>query len=354
MATKDKSRILYLDIMRLVAAVGVMFIHFSNRMLGSAELGSMNWYLFVIFNCLGRFAVPIFFMISGSLFLDPDRNCDLGKLFRNNILRLIIALYFWSVGYAGWNLVWKLQSGPLTAELIKATMKSLITGPTHLWFLFVLIGLYMLTPFLRKIAESRKMTEYFLVLWVIFGMIPAFLDPVSGINFIGEYIRKFQLRFVAGYSGYFLLGYYLRFQVNPSLKTKKIIYIVGMLAYVFTCASTAAMSFRTNTYNEMYLDAITPNCLFMAIAVFVGIKGVFGDCSKHPHLKLWVYRIAEYSMGIYLCHMIVFEMLDKMGIVKIFNESAIGLVIVTVFVYVLGYGLSYVLKKIPGLGKYIV
>ena len=36
MATKDKSRILYLDIMRLVAAVGVMFIHFSNRMLGSA------------------------------------------------------------------------------------------------------------------------------------------------------------------------------------------------------------------------------------------------------------------------------------------------------------------------------
>ena len=59
-------------------------------------------------------------------------------------------------------------------------------------------------------------------------------------------------------------------------------------------------------------------------------------------------------MGIYLRHMVVFEMLDKLGIVRIFNQSVTELLFVTAFVYVLGYGLSYVLKKIPGLGKYIV
>ncbi|MEI3529907.1 MAG: acyltransferase family protein [Bacilli bacterium] len=69
-----------LDVLRILASIAVVLVH----------VASQKWYtvtdlktftVFNFFDCIGRFAVPIFFMISGVLFLDKNRQFDFKTFF---------------------------------------------------------------------------------------------------------------------------------------------------------------------------------------------------------------------------------------------------------------------------------
>lgn len=119
----------------------------------------------------------LFFMISGSLFLDSKRELSIKKIYGHNILHLGIAFLFWSTFNAVLDLfqnVWIEKE--ISFEALETFVKAVALGPTIYWFLFVLIALYMVTPFLRCIAADKKLTEYFLVLWMIFTMFSSFTN----------------------------------------------------------------------------------------------------------------------------------------------------------------------------------
>lgn len=350
-----RSRILYLDVLRAISIAGVMTIHFSSKVLSSSEIGESRWSAFILYNCLGRFAVPVFFMISGSIFLDPARHCNIKRLYRHNILHLGTAFLFWSVLDAGWDMLGSLRTGTeVSPEMLKNFIKAAVLGPTHFWFLFVLAALYAITPFLRSIAADRRMTEYFLVLWVIFTMLSSFTDPIDGLSLFRECMSKFKMDFVVGYSGYFLLGYYLRAYFNPTRRQKRFFYGMGFIAYAFTCIATGVLSWKRGGYVETYLDGTMLNCLFMAIAVFLGVKEAFENRSEKSKFAAAVYGIADCSFGIYLIHMIGFRLIQLCGIADFFGRSILGLPFIIILVYVLCYVLVSGIRKIPVLGKMIV
>ena len=67
----------YLDVLRILACVAVIAFHITGIWNGRAALLYKNMLLF---------HVPVFVMISGSLFLNPDHESSLSTLYKKNIL----------------------------------------------------------------------------------------------------------------------------------------------------------------------------------------------------------------------------------------------------------------------------
>jgi hypothetical protein len=79
--------------------------------------------------------------------------------------------------------------------------------------LYMIFGIYLIIPFLRKITQHVSLTKYFLILWFIFALI---FDNLRYINLFKEYVENIdnmlQLYFVLGYSGFLYLGIILTYQ----------------------------------------------------------------------------------------------------------------------------------------------
>ena len=101
MGVRTTQRIDYLDVLRGIATILVIFIHVSSSN-WYGYIGSTNWYFFSFYESISRFAVPIFFMISGAMLLSPEKEITFPYIFKK-IFRMIIFLIFWELMYALFN-----------------------------------------------------------------------------------------------------------------------------------------------------------------------------------------------------------------------------------------------------------
>ncbi len=227
---KQNNRIFYLDVLRVIACLAVIIIHTSASYV-TKDIGSINFWTGNIFDGLARIGVPLFVMISGALMLDKNYDFSNKKQIKH-ITKMILFFVFWSTIYC---LVFKILE-PLvkgqSLDLFDAA-KALITGHRHLWFIYLIIGLYLIVPLLRLWVkdENKKYVEYFLLLSIVFTFI------IPQIVKIGSYyypiiqsgydstIDKMHLQYIGGYTAYFILGWYLN---TYDFKDKKLIYWLGV------------------------------------------------------------------------------------------------------------------------------
>ena len=152
METKQKTA--YFEWLRLLASAAVVLMHTAARRWLSISHTLPEWQALTRWDSLVRWPVPIFIMVTGALFL--PRKTELKTMLRSYIPRMAVCYLVWSAVYACY-------SGELTA-------KAIATGYYHLWYLPFLCGVYLVLPFLQKIAEDEKLTRWLLLLAVIFGL----------------------------------------------------------------------------------------------------------------------------------------------------------------------------------------
>lgn len=94
---KDK-RVIYLEYLRVYAIIAVVIMHISAQNWYDFEGQSLEWNIFNFYDSIVRWGVPIFVMISGSLFL--SKKIEIKNIYKKNILKLIIIYCLWSTFYA--------------------------------------------------------------------------------------------------------------------------------------------------------------------------------------------------------------------------------------------------------------
>lgn len=94
--------IVYLDNLRIVAAIAVVFLHLSNVCLDRFydSDATMQNVLLVLINTITRFAVPVFVMITGTLLLNPRRIITYDNVFGKYIWRMLLILLTIGGAYA--------------------------------------------------------------------------------------------------------------------------------------------------------------------------------------------------------------------------------------------------------------
>ncbi len=344
------NRIVYIDVLRVIACFSVIMIHSSAQYVVK-DIGSFNFWVSNIFNGLARIGVPLFIMISGALMLDKNYQFSTQKII-NHIIRMIVFFVFWSVLYCFiFNIVGSIIKHE-SIDIIKI-IGSLIKGYYHLWFVYLIIGLYLIVPLLRLWVNdaNKKYVEYFIILSIIFTyIIPQIISIGSNYSNLFEHINdiienNLSLKYVGGFTTYFILGWYIN---NYELKNKRIIYILGLFGVLITIMGTYILSNTTGKALQMHGNLYI-NVLFQAVAVFVIIKDKF----KNMHTNNLINSISKYSLGIYAIHVLIETIMYR--IIKIVNIdfALINIPVVFIVSVVLSYLISFILSKIPVLKKVV-
>lgn len=331
------------DFMRAFAAVAVVCIHTCATRWRSIDVYSTNWLIITIYHMLCKFSVPLFFMISGRFCLDAKRSSS-AVYITKKILRLAIAFLFWSLLYTFKRII----ETDAALDEWKILIIKFFAGEFHMWFLFVIASLYLITPLLKPISLNEKLCKYFLVLFFIFQFLLPFLSNIPHIGmFATEFIEKSQMKFVVGYSGYYIFGSYLS---NHSLSIKKRIfcYVFGLAGTIYSIVVVIYMSHTAGKVDESLAEYLTWNVAAEAFAVYVFILQMFKD----RHYKI-VSAISKYSFGIYLSHPFVLWIFSWLGFMPNFINPIVGVPIVTIAALVVSLVVSMILRKMPLLGKVV-
>ena len=269
-------RLYYLDFLRIIATLAVIMIHVASQSLYyTTDVHSFTWQSLNFWASTTRWSVPIFVMISGALFLDPKKPIHLERLYRKNIWRIVCAAAFWHVFYTIYTFLFEDSRKSVAVHL-------LIHGYSHLWFLHMIIGLYLLVPLLRKITASLPLTRYFLLLAVVFSIIlPTFFGIYNSLtqyhtfpfaiktvisSFSGLTISVY-FSFTLWFVTYFVAGYYFN-HVTLTKKTRLVIYVLAVLGLIVTFLGTNGLSLR-------YDDRVTPLYSYMSLNVAASALGLF-------------------------------------------------------------------------------
>lgn len=219
-------RILYLDAIRVMACCMIILMHSPHPHAGNPN------YVVVPISFLTAAGIGLFFMVSGALLL-PAQMSTLVFL-RKRISKVIFPTLFWTFFYLTISYLWDEKS---LSEIGKAfiSIPFSVQGHGVLWFMYTLIGLYLLAPIISPflISSNQKTIRFYLIVWGITLCYP-WLKIWLGIDESPTGI----LYYFAGYAGYFVLGYYLKTyerKLHPILSLLLIVVpLMALAVYAFT------------------------------------------------------------------------------------------------------------------------
>ncbi len=172
--TQDTGRrILYFDLMRIAASFFIIVLHVCSTKWKDADVFSHEWAVLNFYEAVSRWTPAVFVMISGALFF--GRDIPLKKLYGKYVLRIVLAFAFWSCLYA---FIYHFLPGHSTAEFAKA----FISGPTHMWFLYMIAALYAVGSSLRARSIISRLSEYCFGIFLVHILVINTLNNRFGIN----------------------------------------------------------------------------------------------------------------------------------------------------------------------------
>lgn len=343
-----KNRIIYFDYLRALSILAVIILHIAAQNWYEVSYRTFEWKLFNLIDSMMRWAVPVFVMISGALFLEKE--IDIKKLYGKNIFRLITAFIFWSIIYA------VIKGGTKEEIIVNA-----ITGHFHMWFIPMITGIYILTPILKEIVKNEKAMVYFVTIMIVFEfMIPQvlwILNDIGGhkiqvlsIAFL-KILNKTNLSAFAGYISYFIIGYWLN-HMNLNKKHRVIFYVLGIFGMFFTMGMTYGMAVLEGAPTETYYKYISLNVLLESIALFIFVKY---NAEKWEKINKLVIFLSECSFGVYLIHVLVLEQFkNTLHINTLSFNPLLSMPFLVAVIFIISLGMVMIIKKIPVLNKYII
>lgn len=271
-------------------------------------------------------------MISGALFLKTEKKVTIKSIYTKLIPRLAIPYFFWWVFYV---VVWLVFSYFVPQLLLNKINHWL--PPIHLWYLPMLMGIYMVLPFLKLIVADRKIYGYFLLLWFIFAIF-------QSIPALDAFYTAFRMHFVIGYVGYYLLGYYVS-TIELNRNKRLLIYFIGLFAAIANVVQNMAVNFW-NLLENPIIDSY-PLLILLAVAIFVWFK--YRDWTRFSVLFS---KVSPCLFGVYLIHSLWVSLFTKEPFYSMLHPIInIPLYVLTIFL--LSYGCTFIIRKIPVLRKVV-
>ncbi len=230
-----RERIPYLDALRCLAIFLVVLLHNDAPVVvNTACYGRPSWYLCMFLDGAVRLGVPLFFMISGCLLLNGTGAAEPAAFYRKKLPRLLVPLAVWNVIYH-WTNAWQFHTDTgLLALLQKAFNRG--TG-YHMWYIYVLLGLYLLCPFLKRMVDGCTPSQLAALVGII--LLPTAVLPLVSQMVSWSVVPLDTL--MPGQAAYFLLGYGLG-RWSLSLGQQRVFLYLGGAAGYLVCTAVNLLS----------------------------------------------------------------------------------------------------------------
>ena len=292
----------WIEKLRVFAAIAVVLIHvvqgtYGNGMSGIPLYRSI-FDVSILMSCSG-WAVPVFIMITGYLLLNPQKDLPVEKV-KKYIGRILLVL-------ATLGLFFCLIESFITCRsngmgyVIKDAVIHLVTGRSwaHMWYLYMLVGLYVLTPVLRAFVKEASGKTFDFVMLCLFLLTIACptINKAFGISITNFYLSSFPYVF------YYLFGYYVTTLRFP----KKYGYAAGALSFAVCVVASAVqpeVKHAVHDYNNVFLALLSMSIFFVA---YQNRKKTDGNETAGKVIRY----ISDASFCIYLLHPVFLNILNK-------------------------------------------
>ena len=381
-------REIWLDFLRVTACFLVMIVHSTEPFYlggdGTLVLTSQDAFWVSVFEGLSRCCVPLF--IIASSYLQFPLHYPTGEFLRRRAVRILVPMAIWTLVYA-------LVYGHPVSNL-KGLLLNFNYAAGHLWFVYMLLGVYLVMPLLSPWAEkvSRKELSIYLGIWAFTLLFPWIREMAGGMAPIiyasdglpnpapfplwGEASwNPFGLfYYVSGFIGYLLLGLFIKRFVPANRMTRVMGWTFFLIGFIFTCfgflehiCESGYFPVEGSVELAVHWEAAIAFCGLPVALTATGLVLVFRAPASHE--PGWFYQnivlpLSTAGYGMYLMHMLILGIVSAWVRTRLGTGSAglLGPVWTTPMEILLTAALSFVasgliavyVRRIPRVGKWII
>lgn len=364
-AGTDAGHVPWLSWARIVAIVGVVAIHVCSHL--TLEWGTTTarqWHFGTLIQSASRFSVPLFLMVSGAVLLRPRPGERLRDFYRRRASRVAVPLVVWTCGYLVFD-AWT-HSRPITPYHF---VQGFLWGRPyyHLYFLYVVAGLYLVTPFLRTFVAAADRRLLLAASGCLLGL--SCLDKIQHFFMGGGGFNAFS--FFVPFLGYYLAGYAVATARLPwprrtvALGSAAVFVGTTLLVHIGTWWMFGAVGVQ---HGRILYDYHAPTVMVATIAMALLLRALFGDrdaSSTTPDGPRHtggrrpaghrVRRYADLTFGIFLLHPLPLELLvrrDQPVFASPYVDMAFHLGVIVALVVGCGV-VTFVLRQVPFLRRLV-
>ena len=352
---------MYLDILRIIAIILVVYNHTFGLLFSSDIEDAMRWWL-MFQNQVVKMAVPLFFMITGALLLHKEEK--LSDLLKKRVLRMMVVIGVIAVAQYVFFCYWKGEIFHIQHVYIMIYQELGECNEFYAnWFLYAYVGILLMLPVLRIVAKhlTRDIFLYLIVLqfflccvWPVMGLLMGEYVEFSAFNYwLPFHPETGDLPYSAGYCAFYvLMGYYLEHKVSmEEWERNKGKYFLVAMACLFGgmlsmwLASTMAgegFSFQKSVYMTAFLP----------VPCAVAYMTVKSMCLKFESGQPARIVIAQLGGAVFTVMLI--ENMFRISWDSIYDqlESSVGLWgaswIYAILIFVASVAVGVLLKHVPG------
>ena len=303
-------KLLWIDLIKVFATFLIVVQHSISYSFTTLAVESPDWKLINFLFMISRTGVPIFVMCSGAGMLSRERS--IREIWRESIAGLLKVYIGWMAVFGIKDVVqiWINGENATLRVMVNAFLKCILFGKYHTWFIFMLLGLYAVTPFLYLIVQKKELLRYFLLLSILFTLLVPILSGIDGLSRINNVIESVHMQFVVGYPLYFLTGYYICRCMDQ--KWEKLAEIFFLAAAFAAFAVSTAVSERTGTASQ---DVYTPLsvCGYLMSGALMAVFKKYGREERQSAVVNKAAALSKYGIAVYLLHVLFVELWTKQG-----------------------------------------
>ena len=325
----DENRLYWIDAIRSFACLCVLLTH---SVIPGGTRG--NYIIAPIQYMAVAGASVLFFMISGALVFSKPK--PFVPFIKRRLAKIYLPMVIWTVVTL---LIFCFTGGLKWSQLPNALMLIPFTQQfgTY-WFIYVIFGIYLLTPMVATWLEKCSRTDV-LILLIVSGvaMTVPYLRIVDKDFSKALYTETGSLYYFVGYLWICLMGYYIRRYVNISkFKWWHLLVLLLVLALPF------ALQWLGEPY-ALVKKRTTINVVLLCACYFIIIKHI----KLSQRMKLAVYNFAQHSFGIYLVHMQIIKFILTPLVNSLDLSYTVSIPLVFVSSVVISYIIVHLISKLP-------
>ena len=349
-----KKRLLYMDALRILAILLVIFNHTKERgfyRFLTDDPGTFLFWFNLFFSIVCKIAVPLFFMISGALLLRKEES--IGRTYKRGIRIAVALLIFTAIYYV----IQTLPAGGTVS--VGGYFHVLLATPVeHLWFLYSYLAFLMTAPILRGMVKGLEVKHA--VLMVVLAVVFAVFFPIlfNWLPVRTYIVPGWIINPVSIILYYPLLGYVLNEKLDIQKVSWKLLSGLWCIALVLIAVGEVCQHYHLlSSPGDTNEDFLIASRFFTVPLTFVTCRKLFEGKTFGARGDAALTEVGICTYGVYLIHLAllwnvpaltrVWNVFEHGGFVR----DEFGVVLTVLCVFLISLALTWVLRRIPVVKK---
>ena len=327
-----------LDIIRSVAAITVVVFHVLDSSANNDPFVSEHTFLVVTaITETMKWHVPVFFMITGYLWLDDGKECTYRKML-SNIRRFICVLFTIGFVYAVMERFFTERS--ISVSLLASSVMDVLSGNLwdHMWYVYSIIGVYLLLPVIKPffLHSTVKTIGAFISILFVFSLLSPTLQQTIGYEIPVKFPTSSAVFYVC-------TGGLIAKKKSNSRKS------LSCCSILFCCSVAGVFMIKRFFFN--FTDWLSLFSCISAICLFITLSSIFSLTTESLYLRTF----SDCTFGIYLFHPFFINLMIKaLHIYPMRKYQLIAVPVACVSIIALSFMLTYILRRISWIKEYIL